>query len=147
VNADTLDLTNEIFNNPSFNQSGWAEGEALLVPEMDGHIFLAFHANTADGRGIFIDDVMVEDWGPVGVQEANERLMRIRYANGKLQINSEKIFENLTVNVTNTAGQQVLNQPLKRVANQTIDLNVDSGVYLVRIQGNGLDKTAKIMVR
>ena len=147
VNADTLDLTNEIFNNPSFNQSGWAEGEALLVPEMDGHIFLAFHANTADGRGIFIDDVMVEDWGPVGVLEANERLMRIRYANGKLQINSEKIFENLTVNVTNTAGQQVLNQPLKRVANQTIDLNVDSGVYLVRIQGNGLDKTAKIMVR
>lgn len=146
VNADTLDLTNEILNIPSFNQSSWTDGEALLVPEMDGHIFLAFHANTASGRGVFIDDVMVEDWGPVGVQEANERLMRVRYVNGKLQINSEKAFEHLTVSVTNAAGQQVLNQELKNLVSQTIDLNLGTGVYLIRIHGNDIDKTSKVMV-
>ncbi len=61
------------FENPSFADPSWLMGNAVIVPETDNHIFIGFHACTESGMGMFVDQVMVEDWGPVGVNESNER--------------------------------------------------------------------------
>ena len=147
ANADTADFAeNVVFENPSFGEPNWLLGEALIIPEIDGHIFLGFHAKTANGMGMFIDEVLVEDWGPVGINEAIEKQLRIRYSNGLIRFETSKELGSASVTVVNAAGQIVLEQQFMNLNQNQIHFSPDAGVYLIKVKGNGFEKTSRVFV-
>ncbi|MDA3944306.1 MAG: S8 family serine peptidase [Bacteroidetes bacterium] len=148
TNADTMDMSaNVAFDNPAFGVPNWLMGEALIVPETDDHIFIGFHAYTANGMGMFIDEVMVQDWGPVGVSEAIERQLTVRYANGELDLQSERVFEKLRITATNAAGQMVLDTELNNVQQHKLNFAPDAGVYLIQLQAENMNKTVRLFIQ
>jgi len=147
ANADTNDFASHVvFENPSFGEPNWIMGEALIIPEIDGHIFLGFHVNTANGMGMFIDEVLVEDWGPVGVNEAIEKQLRIRYSNGLIRFETSKELGSALVTIVNAAGQLVLEDQLTSLNQNQIQFSPDAGVYLIKVKGNGFEKTSRVFV-
>jgi hypothetical protein len=146
--ADTAAFTeNVVFENPSFGEPNWLLGDALIVPGIDGHIFLGFHAHTANGMGMFVDEVMVEDWGPVGVNEAVEKQLRIRYANGEISFETTKDLGAATVSVVNAAGQVVLEKQLSSLQQNSIQFTPDAGVYLIKVEGENITKTSRVFIQ
>ncbi|MDY0076963.1 MAG: S8 family serine peptidase [Bacteroidales bacterium] len=148
-NADTTEmLANVAFDNPAFNDPNWLLGNALIIPETDEHIFFAFQAYTENGMGMFVDQVMVEDWGPVGVAESNEREVKLHYTDGVLNLVSTRLFENMKISVTNAAGQLILETTLNNVQNQSINFTPDAGgVYLIQLQAENLNKTVRLFIQ
>jgi len=148
-NADTLEMgANVGFENPAFKDPNWLLGNALIIPETDEHIFIGFHANTESGMGMFVDQVMVEDWGPVGVSESLEREVKLRYADGMLNLESAVMFENLKLTVTNAAGQLIMETTLNNAQNQRINFTPDAGgVYLIQLQAENLNKTVRLFIQ
>jgi len=148
-NADTMEMgANVAFENPAFADPSWLMGNAVLVPETDDHIFIGFHAYTENGMGMFVDQVMVEDWGPVGVAESNEREVKVRYADGILNLESAILFENMKISVINAAGQLIMETTLDNVQNQRINFTPDAGgVYLIQLQAENLNKTVRLFIQ
>lgn len=149
LNADTLEMgVNVAFENPSFKEPNWLLGQALIIPETDEHIFIGFHANSESGMGMFVDQVLVEDWGPVGVSESLEREVKLRYADGMLKLESAVMFENLKLSITNAAGQLIMETTLNNVQNQRINFTPDAGgVYLIQLQAENLNKTVRLFIQ
>jgi hypothetical protein len=143
--ADTSLLTNLIFSDPANASTNWIEKEHLIVPDYDGHIFFAWHANTASGMGQFIDDVMIEDWGPVGVKESAEKQVRVTYKDGKIAVNSQFVLNNVNLSVTNSSGQNIMNTNISGLSNE-FNVNLTSGYYIIKLQGNDLSKTTRVLV-
>lgn len=146
TNADTNHLVNMAFQDDNITFFGWLEAEALLIPEHDGHIFLAWHANNPQGIGVFLDDLMIEDWGLVGVAESPERKIRAFYRDGMMSIQSELIFNNLEVTIVNIAGQNLLQQSLPDAYHHVFPLGLKTGIYIINLRADGLDKTIKLFV-
>jgi hypothetical protein len=145
TDADTLALTNLIYADPANASVNWIEKEHLLVPEYDGHIFFAWHANTASGMGQFIDDVMIEDWGLVGVKESAERQVRVTYQQGKIVVNSQFALENANLTVVNTNGQTIMSKTVSGLTEE-FSLNLSSGYYVIKLQGSNLNKTTWVFI-
>lgn len=145
TDADTLALTNLIYADPANASVNWIEKEHLLVPEYDGHIFFAWHANTATGMGQFIDDVMIEDWGLVGVKESAERQVRVTYQQGKVMVNSQFALDNTNLTVVNTNGQTIMSKTVSGLTEE-FSLNLSSGYYVIKLQGNELNKTTWVFI-
>ncbi|NOU48389.1 MAG: S8 family serine peptidase [Bacteroidales bacterium] len=143
--ADTSLLTNLIFSDPANTSTNWIEKEHLIVPAYDGHIFFAWHANTASGMGQFIDDVMIEDWGPVGVKESAEKQVRVTYKDSKITVNSQFVLDNVNLTVTNSTGQTIMNSNITGLSNE-FNINLTSGYYIIKLQGNDLSKTTRVLV-
>jgi hypothetical protein len=97
--------------------------------------------------GMFIDEVMVEDWGPVGVDEAIEKQLRIRYANGEISFESTKEFGQGTVSVVNAAGQLMLEKNVNSISQSRIQFAPDAGVYLIKVAGEGFEKTSRVFIQ
>lgn len=148
-NADTMEMGANIgFENPSFADPSWLMGNAVIVPETDNHIFIGFHACTESGMGMFVDQVMVEDWGPVGVNESNEREIKVRYADGMLNLESTMLFENMKLSVSNAAGQVIMETTLENVQNERVSFTPDAGgVYLIQLQAENLNKTVRLFIQ
>jgi hypothetical protein len=146
--ADTAAFAeNVVFENPSFSEPNWLIGDALIVPGIDGHMFIGFHAYTANGMGMFVDEVMVEDWGPVGVNEAVEKQLRIRYANGEISFETTKDLGSATVTIVNAAGQLVLDKQLNSLQQNSIQFAPDAGVYLIKVEGENVTKTSRVFIQ
>jgi hypothetical protein len=143
--ADTSLLTNLIYADPSNASTNWIEKEHLLVPDYDGHIFFAWHANTASGMGQFIDDVKIEDWGLVGVKESAERQVRVSYTDGKIVVNSQVVLNEANLTVVNTNGQTIMNTTVSGLTNE-YSLNLSSGYYVIKLQASNLNKTTWIFI-
>jgi hypothetical protein len=143
--ADTEHLTNLIFSDPANASTNWIQKEHIIVPGYDGHIFFAWHANSASGMGQFIDDVTIEDWGMVGIADSPERQVRVAYVDGKIQIRSEVELKNVEMSLMNAAGQSLMTS---KVAGTSKDFNVklSAGYYVIRLTGGDLDKTTRVLV-
>ncbi len=143
--ADPENLSNVIFNEPGNTSTNWIEKEHTIVPDYNGHIFFAWHAKTASGMGQFIDDVMIEDWGAVGVTDSPERKVRMTYQQGLLVIRSAIELKNNTLHVFNSNGQTVFSTSVNGL-NQEFPLQLTSGLYIIKLEGAQLEKTARIFI-
>jgi hypothetical protein len=146
TSPDTSSLTNVLFENPSFNLQSWLVGNALLVPGIDGYVFLSWHANTANGRGQFVDNVLVEDWGPVGVTDSPERKVRVYHNNGILTVESEIDLGQIELKVINASGQTLLSEKLNGLKRFERAMNFTTGVYIISIKGAGIEKNTKLLI-
>jgi len=143
--ADTALLTHVIFIDPANANTNWIEKEHLIIPDYTGFIFFAWHANTASGMGQFIDDAMIEDWGIVGVNESAERQVRVTYHDGKIAVHSQFNLENSTLTVINSNGQNMMHTNVSGLS-QEINVTLSAGVYVIKLQGNGLNKSTRILI-
>lgn len=146
IHADTAHMTNVIFENLSNNSQNWLLGSGLMIPGVDDFVFLSWHANTASGMGQFIDDIKVEDWGPVGVADSPERKIRVYNQNGILSIESDFMLEKAELTVVNAAGQVLLQERLNGVNRFEKAMRFMPGVYVVSIKAEGFEKNTKLLI-
>lgn len=145
LQADTANLINEAFFTGGI-VGGWHDGSALLIPEHDGHIFVAWLADNPEGIGVFLDDFLIEDWGLVGVEESLERQVRVMYQKGSLQVQSEFMLDGVEMKVVNMAGQTIMEQRLPNTTTYQTELNLRTGVYVIHLRSDALDKTTKLFI-
>lgn len=143
--ADPNQFTNTIFENNSFNDANWLSGEGLIIPGLTGHIFLAIQLDNNSGLGVFVDNILIEDWGPVGTGERNKIAATAIYANGTLNIDANGSYIS-EISLMNTSGQ-VLHTAHQPGTSYQIALNLPQGVYIVRIASEGKEKSVKLIVR
>jgi hypothetical protein len=103
---------------------------------------------TTHGRGMFtgtFDTLGLTDIaGDAGV-----KLFPTEVNDGKIYIESVKAYNNVDVRIFNLSGQELYNQK-RDLSNSRSEINVrslKSGYYIVQLQGNGIKKSQKILVR
>lgn len=145
--ADTESLTNLIWEDTEFADQNWLIANGLVRPYSDDYIFLGFHAHTESGMGQFIDNILVEDWGPVGIEDAPEKQIRLAYQDGQFMVNSALDLSGANFTVMNTAGQLIFNEHISSGMNYAKALQLPGGVYIVSVKSNDIEKTAKLFVK
>jgi hypothetical protein len=144
--ADTNSLSNLAFSAEGFNVAAWTQGQSLLIPDLDGYIFLGFIADNPDGLGVFIDDILIEDWGLVGVEESLEKQVRIQYRDGRVRVQSEFLLEGAEMSIVNSNGQVVMHQRLPETTHFETAVKLSTGVYIIQLRSSTLNKTAKLFI-
>lgn len=146
ANADTTDMIHLLYNDDNITIQDWVETSVLLVPDHDGHIFLAWLADNQEGIGVFIDDVIIEDWGLVGLEDSKEKQLRVRYVEGRIMLESEFVMDRAELQVFNVQGQLVSSSILPASRNAQIPVNLTSGVYIIQVKAEGFNKTTKLFI-
>jgi hypothetical protein len=144
--ADTTNLNNLAFNATGITTQTWLKDSALIIPGHSGHIFLAWHANNPNGIGVFIDDIMIEDWGLVGIEESLDKQVRVYYADGALRISSGFTLEGAEIKVMNAAGQTILTRPLPVTKQYQMPVSLSTGVYIIQLRTKDMNKTTKLFI-
>ena len=159
INAESLRNFEEskimkIVNNETIANGGDACGQTFAERSLDisastgGEVYIGFrHHNSSDMFVLNIDDVSV-----TSSTMSNEEfiLENIEYTfnqeSGKLRVISEELLSN--IQIYNVLGQQVLNQDLN---DSSVVLNLstlNSGVYIVNVEGNNSKiKTFKLAIK
>ncbi len=120
----------------------WLLGEILLVPSESGYGFIAFRAESENGYGVFLDDIMIEDWGAVGLSEQHADMIHAYYFNGTLSINLEKEAVNAVQKLYGTDGRLLFEKQFSGNSLQYGGLNLSAGIYVITIE-NGTEVLRK----
>ena len=142
------DFQNVLFSDNNISGSGWHTDLGMARPNYDGVMFVGFHLKTESGFGILIDNLEVEDWGPVSVTESPElESAQIYSHSGNITVNADARWHGADIRVINLMGQEVYRSEFN--GNQTINMDEanKAGVYIVTMNKGDLVKTEKVMVR
>ncbi|MCF6171543.1 MAG: S8 family serine peptidase [Bacteroidales bacterium] len=141
------DLTNLIFEDVDFADPDWRKGNGLYIPAEDGLVFFGWHVESLAGYGIFLDDMMVDNWGTVGLgDEATKENVSIFGQGAKIIITSGESWKNAELKVVNMRGQIVYSG--LHFGNTVVDLNNSGkGLYIVSLQKGTQVETKKLIVR
>jgi hypothetical protein len=100
------DLTNLMFEDVDFADAGWREGNGLYIPETDGMVYFGWQVASTGGFGLFLDDILVEDWGTVGLEDGRpEDIVSIFQQNGSIMVRAGENWNGAEVKVLNSMGQ------------------------------------------
>ena len=140
------DLTNLLFEDVDFADPDWRKGNGLYVPEEDGLVFFGWHVESLAGYGVFLDDILVENWGTVGLgDEPFAEAVSIFSHAGKVIIDAGESWNNAELKVVNMMGQTVFSG--QHFSHSVIDLNNSGkGLYIVTLQKGSKVETKKLMV-
>ncbi|NOX85796.1 MAG: S8 family serine peptidase [Chlorobi bacterium] len=144
----TEDLTNTIYEDTAYSSTTWFQANGIITPNVDGVIFIGFHAASTQGYGIFLDDVEVENWGLVGIgDERSADEPSIYSYDRKIVISAGQEWTGANISVTNLMGQVVYRSTFG--GNRTISLNdnVNQGVYVVKLESKDNMVVKKVMIR
>ena len=141
------DLTNLILEDNDMTQADWAEGEGLIIPNADTVIFLGFHLTSPTGYGAFLDDIKMEDWGAVGIENSPELTAPSIYSTSKnIIVKTDETWDNANIDVVSIVGQKIFS--VKHAQLSTINMNsYGTGVYLVRIYKGSESIAKKVIVK
>ncbi len=93
--------------------------------------------NVVEGSTLNVSDV-----------EGKHILVYPNPTNSSFNVDLGKVYQDITISITNTLGQQIMNKEYSNTKNINIDLSNDSGVYFITItDGEGLLKTKRIIKR
>lgn len=146
TDADDANLSNVLFDSQTISDQNWLVNNHLIVPGVDDHIFVGWHAYTPSGMGQFIDAVKLEDWGAVGVAESPEKQISVNYSKGVLIVDVMADLGKLSLTVVNAAGQLIESVSMRNQEKFQKTLNLAPGVYVVSVKGIDFDKNTKILV-
>ena len=146
TDADDANLSNVLFDSQTISDQNWLVNNHLIVPGVDDHIFVGWHAYTPSGMGQFIDAVKLEDWGAVGVAESPEKQISVNYSKGVLIVDVMADLGKLSLTVVNAAGQSIESVSMLNQEKFQKTLNLAPGVYVVSVKGIDFDKNTKILV-
>jgi hypothetical protein len=140
-------MDNMLSQHLEFTGSDWQMGSSLIIPETDGLIYVGWHAESISGLGIFLDDVMIEDFGTVGLEESPENSELLVYDRaGNIVISATPDWNGSEVRVMNLMGQMVYNAVYRGSTLQVSGLE-DTGIYLVNLISGDRIETRKVLVR
>jgi hypothetical protein len=141
------DLTNLLFEDVEFSDPAWRQGSGLYVPDADGVVYFGWQVASTAGYGLFLDEILVEDWGTVGIEDGDpSAVVRIYSQRNQVIVNAGESWNGADVKVMNSMGQVLYSG---QHFNQTsIDLsNAGTGLYIVTLQKGNKVETRKLVVR
>ena len=115
-----------------------------------GTAYDPFTGNQAPGEYYF-DDVMVADEN-ASIEELNPMSLNIapNPSNGKFTVNfNDYAFDNAAMTITNMMGSVVYSEALSSVSNSTqnFDLDLNSGVYLVKVADDANEFATRVVIK
>ena len=141
------DLTHLLFKDVDFSGSDWKEGSGVYFHEQDELVFFGWHVESMAGKGIFLDEMLIENWGTVGLEEGPENdAVSIFGQAGKINVHTVESWNNAEVKVVNLMGQTVYSG--QHFTHSVIDLhNSGKGLYIVTLQKGSKLESRKLMIR
>ncbi len=141
-------LTHLMWEKDDLSAPSFAQYQALYIPDEDSIVYFGWHYNSVQGYGVFMDDMMVEDWGTVGVDETTSFNDPLVYAVRKhIYIKSDRFWQGADISVINLTGQTVYRGLVKSTAVSVNVADSQQGLYLVNVTKNGKSYTAKVILR
>ena len=128
------DLSNLMAIHEDMDEVNWIEAESMIIPDADGYIYIGWHAESIDGLGVLLDQILVEDYGPVGIENNElENKPVFLFRNGKIILKADEKWDNASLELINMLGQRVYTSKFNR--DVTIDLNQyeQSGIYILQL--------------
>lgn len=126
----------------------YQQRSGIFNPSTSGEYFIGFHdvstssAAITEGNAVFIDALLVNETLSVN-DFITENFEYFVDSSNRLNLSANQSFEQL--NLYNLLGKRVLSRKLNS-QNEVIDLNeLSSGVYLVQVQIDSINKTFKIV--
>lgn len=113
---------------------GWQWAETLIIPEQTGIGYLTWHAGTSLGYGVFIDDILIEDWGAVGLSTPSTTPFKARHDQGKLHLYVPENFERGRLTILDANGRIVLQTDAQGTNKMEVPFRASAGLYLLRIE-------------
>ncbi len=143
---DTEDLTNLLYEDVDFADANWREGGGIYIPDSDGLVYFGWQVASTEGFGLFLDEILVEDWGTVGVGNGNmSAIVKIYNQTNKVIVEAGESWNNAEVSVVNLMGQTVFSG--KHYKHSVIDLsNAVNGLYIVTLQKGSKVETKKLIL-
>ena len=145
--AFTDDMTNLMYQDVDFKNSSWQEATGLYIPESDGLVYFGWQVESVNGYGIYLDDILVEDWGTVGIGDGEKAgLVKVFKRANTIVVNTGESWNGAEVKVVNAMGQLLYTG--QHFDQTTVELsNAVSGLYIVTLQKGNKVETKKLMVR
>jgi hypothetical protein len=142
------DLTNVLYDNPNFSSGNWQQGGKSIVPGYDGVVFIGFHLTSDDGYGVFVDDIAVESWGPVGTGPENEfEKARIYSFFDNVMIEAGDEWQGADIRIMNIMGQEVYKGTFLNNTTINVKQSANTGLYIVTLVKGDNVNTQKVIVR
>lgn len=140
------DMTNLLYEGVGFVYADWQLANARFMPQSDTVVFFGWHMSSVQGYGTFLDDVLIEDWGPVSVTTPDAaQEVKIYTRDNQIRVEAGSKWEGAQIQVVNLVGQTVYSGMFKGSQSLSIP-NRHKGIYLVSLKKDGNIKTKKIMV-
>lgn len=146
--VDTSAFTTKLLDLNGFTGAlGWQLASAMLLPATTGFGYLAWRAESANGFGVFIDQIMVDNWGAVQMSETEVSKIRAQYNHGILKLQLTKSYKNALLRVIATDGRVVYSEIISEKTGFEKPLDLSPGMYVVALTGDGVNERAKILVK
>jgi hypothetical protein len=144
---DTEDLTNLLFEDVDFSDPGWRKGGGLYTPDSDGLVYFGWQVSSTNGFGLFLDEILVENWGPVGIEDRDPSdIVRIYNRGNQVMVLAGENWNGADLKVMNTMGQIMYSG--QHFDQSSIQLNsAGTGLYIVTLQKGNKVETKKLIVR
>lgn len=139
-------LTNELATHPELDNINWLDIEILFIPDEDGLIFFGWHGESIEGSGIILDNILIEDYGPVNVEKPDHlNEISFRYNGEKVVIVADEKWNSALLELRNMMGQKIYSSEFN--GQTTIFLNqIDMpGIYLITLKKDMEMKSWKII--
>jgi len=140
------DLTSVVYEDNEITESGWQEGHGLIVPGTDGYIFLGFHVNSQQGYGVFLDDIMIDNWGTVGINSvSNDHDALIYNYSGNVVVQADDWWNGADLKIMNLMGQTIYQGKFQGNLKVNVHNLSAPGLFIVTLS-NGSDIVTKKVV-
>ena len=108
--------------------------------------------NSIANSNFFIDDIeLIDLLGSLSLEDYNPKRIDVfpNPSSGKFAIDFNDSFDNAAMTITNMLGSVVYSEALSSVSNSTqnFDLDLNSGVYLVKVADDANEFTTRVVIK
>ncbi len=140
------DMTNLLYEDENFSNANWLKGEGLIIPGAnDSIIFVGYHIESQAGYGIILDDMLMENWGAVGIESSSTDNVNIYNKHQQLAVEAGTEWDNAKIIVYNLTGQKIFQGFYK--GNSVINMHKNRGdLYIVKMQKGSKSFIKKVFI-
>jgi hypothetical protein len=143
----TEDLTNLLYEDVDFKNTTWQQTDVLYIPEADGLVYFGWKVASTNGFGIFLDEILVDNWGTVGIGNGDKAaIVSVYNRANKVIVEAGESWNGANLKIMNTMGQIMYSGLFFKQA--SIELkNPENGLYIVSLQKGSQVETKKLILQ